>query len=526
MKRDADELSEIVSEAKRTEAVTRIVRDPLADAHADAEGTKTRGPRLTADSIRLPEGARLTTAAALGQSSPSPRTPEREYSHSPLLYHVAVYPWPQRYNFYQRFVSDAQRYYAVHGAPCAPVPYFSYMPQYAQLGHDQLAWYLWLREQLRSGTYPEDVDFPYILLYIYEIINLPDKLAPQEGAAQLAGVWLAYRARYRELDKYLSEWMCDYCLTYQIPMPPALRPLLDTAIRASSLKEFYIASLSEEEETLLPPSALIAAASDYSYRASRYYAENAAVYDEWIPAAVSAAVGGMGLDPARDLMRQAHTERDAFCGSLCAQTVKRRIVIDYYSFARSYGMRAEVTAAVKLAENAVRRILRIKSRLAVPDAPEAVRAAVGAYFASRGTPSRAASAEEEAYERFYDAPEEGLDLSRSRAIEEESWTNTELLAPQDDEDAPPPADTPSTDTSPADAPPETEEDAASDEALALLETLLSGGTPPITDVTAAAVNEYAADRLGDVVLEYDGRSWRLLDDYREEVASWITEHRN
>jgi len=517
MKR-TDELFEIVSDAPADpkKDALQLVGDPTPPSAAPTNAPPVRPASPPLGRIVLPQGAHVVTASSLRPPAKASE-PELDYTRSPLIYRVTVFPWPQRYNFYQRFCYDAERFFAVRGVPTDPVPYFSYMPQYAQLDHAQLSFYFWFREQARGGVYPDDVDFPYILLYIYEIINLPGKLAPEEGARQLAGVWLAYRARYRELDKYLTEWMCDYCLVHALPLPETLLPLVGTALRLASFKEFYIASIpTDGDASPLPPSALIAAASDYSYRASRYYAGNEGLFDELVPAALAAALGSIGVDPARDLMRQAKTERDAYCGSLCAQTVKRRIVLEYYSFARSYALRSDVTAAVKLAENGVRRMLRVKSRLTVPGGSDAVRAAVAAFFAGRTgavKAARAADAEPE-YERFYDAPEETLDVSRSHGIEAASWANTELLAPEAaDEETAPAADAPVT-------------GALAAPLAETLRRLFRGERGAVSDTDAAAINEYAADVLGDVVLEHDGEAWTLIEDYREDVASWITEPQN
>ena len=210
----------------------------------------------------------------------------------------------------------------MRGQECPRADYFSYIPQYAQLSADQMRWYLWFRERVRRGEYPDDVDFPYILLLIYEIINLPHKLPPEKGAKQLAGIWLAYRIRHPELDKYLSEWMCDYCLVHEIPLPESLTEILPAIIRRASFKEFYIASLpSQGEEIALSPKSLLAAASDYSYTSSRYYGDNKEAFDDFIPKAVAYAANAAGISPTPSTMRRAMTDRDAFCGSLCAQTV-------------------------------------------------------------------------------------------------------------------------------------------------------------------------------------------------------------
>ncbi len=513
-----DSLTEITLEDNSPHKSGRLIADAAAQ------------PKSPPVIPNLPLGAKLVTASALKDSPNSTQT--RDYSHSPLLYRVCVYPWPQKYNFYQRFCYDAERFFAVRGQECPRAEYFSYIPQYAQLSADQMRWYLWFRERIRRGEYPDDVDFPYILLLIYEIINLPHKLPPEKGAEQLSGIWLAYRRRHPELDKYLSEWMCDYCLVHEIPLPESLHPILPAIIRRASFKEFYIASLpSQGEEISLSPASLMAAASDYNYTLSKYYADNRAAYDDFIPKAVAAAARAEGIAPTPSSMRQAKTERDAFCGSLCAQTVKRRIVVEYYSFARSYEMRTRVTLAVKAAENMVRRSLKIKSRLNVPGEDAIVRA-VQAFAASALSWERSPRKIEEdtSYERYYDAPTTGIDFALSHQIEEESWENTARLTDGETEEIA------AAEPTPPPAPAEESEEELSPAMRELLTALLSGEyltewcrrqtTRQNPQSLADQINEMAADRIGDIVLESDGDNWTLIEDYREDIASWITQPPN
>ena len=462
-----------------------------------------------------------------------PAAPERDYRHSSLVFRVSVYPWPQTYNYYRRFVMDAQRYFRVRGTPCPREEYFSYIPQYAQMSRGQLLWYFWFRERARAGEYMDDVSFPYILLYVYEIINLPDLLPPAEGASQIAGLWLACRGRHPELDKYLSEWMCDYCLVHGVPLPEVLTPLLPEIIRRASFKEFYIAALEGVEAGgKLPASALLACGSDYSYRNSKYYPDNREMYDTHIPAAIQFALARSGLLPDPSEMRHARAERDAFCGSLCAQTVKRRIRLEYCSLSRSYEIRAAVTAAVKLAENGLRRHLKIKSRLSVTGAPAGVAEAVGMYFgetfAAEGR-IRCREAEDAAYERLYDAPSRGIDFGDARALEVSSWANTELLVPEEFTASQPESSAPA---APAVQSPACGMSAPAGDAgevpWPVLWAVLAGKSLEdacrempgrVSPASAEArINEYFSESLGDVVLEQRDGKWRLIEDYRDDAV--------
>ena len=164
----------------------------------------------------------------------------REYSAAgPLMRRIEVHSWPGKASFYEKFVRDAAISHERHGGEAPHVPYFSYIPQYAQLTASQWAYYLHMRERCESGTALRDADFSYVLLYIYEIINLGTALSPEDGAGRLATVWSLYRKIHPTLDGYMSEWMADYCLSRETPLPPTLTDIIPCAAARSSIKEFY-----------------------------------------------------------------------------------------------------------------------------------------------------------------------------------------------------------------------------------------------------------------------------------------------
>lgn len=524
----------IVSDAPadKRESSAAIVADPMTKAahpsfptaNYKRQGAYTPRPQPRTDAperasakpekLRLPENAGVV---------------RYEFENS-LLCRVESHPWPQKYNYYQRFCDDANRFFAVRGKECPAEPYFSYIPQYAQLNHAQLAYYLWFRENARHGVYLEEIDMPYVFLYIYEIINLPDRISPAEGARMLADLWLAYRRRKPELDRYLPEWMCDYCLIRQTPLPKQLYPIVPEILSRAALKEFYIA---ESESGGVSARSLILSASDYSYRASKYYAANAEAFETHIPAAITHAADVCGIAPNPEEMRRVRVERDAFCGSLCAQTVKRRLIVEYCSFARSYKLRSQITHAVKLAENCLRRALKIRSRLSVTDGDPSLTAAILSYFDMHLPAERrrtAETAEERAYEHLYDAPSTGIDYDEAHTLETDSWATTEILteeiAPESEEICPP---------APMPEPPTQKKAEESGEIpfADALRAVLAGESlaawcqsrPARTNPAEVAgqLNEYAADVLGDVLFEQIGGEWILIEDYKEDAAKWLTE---
>ena len=511
-----------------------IVADPLSKsaparpvyptASYKNKGASRPMPRQISPSQPMPPRTNPNPAPPPRPSAAGKDVLRYEFENS-LLIRVESHPWPQKYNYYGRFCDDANRFFSVQGKPCPHEPYFSYIPQYAQLNHAQLAYYLWFRENARRGEFLEEIDLPYIFLYMYEIINLPDRIAPAEGARLLSELWLAYRRRKPELDRYLAEWMCDYCLVRQTPLPKSLYVIVPEILPRTSLKEFYIA---ESESGGVSARSLILSASDYSYRASKYYAANKDAYETHIPAAVTYAASVCGLAPDPAEMRRVRVERDAFCGSLCAQTVKRRLIVEYCSFARSYKLRAQITSAVKIAENCLRRALKVRSRLNVTDGEPALTAAIAAYFDENLPGERrrtAARTEDRAYEHLYDAPSTGIDYGEAHALETDSWATTEILTEEI-------ADVPAAEEIPTPAVSEeapTAEIPFADALSAVLagESLTAwckrqpNRTNPVE--VAGKWNEYAADVLGDVLFEEIGGEWIIIEDYKEEAAQWLTE---
>ena len=182
------------------------------------------------------------------RGSTPPRQEGKEYAakpvltyagDNPLISRVTVWKWPSRYTFYEHFRSDALKFFSEEGRPAEPVPFFAYTPQYSQMKSEQRAWYFWWRNQVRRKIYPE-VDYSYLLLYIYEIINLPEFISPNRGLEMLCDLWLAYREAHVKLDRAMTEWVCDYCLIHMLPPPiERLQPIMSKVLLYSSFKNTW-----------------------------------------------------------------------------------------------------------------------------------------------------------------------------------------------------------------------------------------------------------------------------------------------
>jgi len=483
--------------------------------------------------------------------------PVLEYvNETSLINKVTVWQWPSKYQFYERFQTDAERYFDRRGYECPRAPFFSYIPQYIQLSKAQYEWYFWWRECVRDGGYP-DTDYSYILLYIYEIINLPEKIKPEDGVRLLVSLWLGYRDRYKKLDELLSELVCDYCLINRLSPPAGLiGDRLGEMINSMSLKEFYLSELDITSDKSAYASLLMNLSSNYDWHASRYFtAETADMFRKHMTAAFSYAVRVLSDNNARyfsntDRFSKARLTRDAYAGSLCAYNVKRRIDVEYRTFTRSIELRLIVTDLVKCVENGVRTLLKVKARLSTPHLEDIHRNAVSAYFAPFKEEQTAKSGTRKAntvpdYEKQYEAESGTLSIENALKLETGSWEVAEVLGEFEDmPTAAEPIKLPGSDTPPtnpaADLKPgpdlssetnESPDDRVMHGLKLLMENKSTGfaeyavSLNMFADTLAEQINEALYETVGDIVCEDCGEGYIIIEDYREDISGYLSQYR-
>ena len=482
-----------------------------------------------------------------------------------LIDKIDVRRWESEVEFYGRFTADARLSHAASpvnppDTRITPEPFFSYVPQYAHMTAKQVESYRWIRENIRLGRTPS-CDLPYILLYIYEIINLPDVILPENGVKLLTRIWLGYRKSIPRLDSLMCEWFADYCMIHAQPMPEEIVPILREIVPKAQFKEFYL-NLRENE---LPEIGriLIEVSSDYDFRGSRYYSPNRDAYEEHIPKAVAAATQTQ-LKEKRGVFafdRTYKMTRDSYCGAIVSSGIKRRIDLEFRSFTRRADSRDQVTGLVKYAENRLRQVVGVKAKLGVDGISAEDMAIIDAYFAPMIPEKKQKRPAEDAYMpadymKNYESEDSGFDFSAALAIEQESWVNTSRLTgdefqetpavPEYEPDVPvtvegeisgdeeiPVTELPE----PADAPPIPEtNDTQTEETTESADEMIRAGLRAALDgrfrawcrennlyegEMADRINTVFLDELGDVVLEDGGSGFTLIEDYREDVEQWL-----
>lgn len=362
--------------------------------------------------------------------NPPRETPETVYrpEHS-LLREVRVYPWRTAYMYYEQFRVHALKLHPREGSECEEADFFSYMPQYTQLTREQLHYYLWWRTNFRKGNCLHAA-FSYLLLYLYEQINLSGKILPEEGQQNILRLWLSYRGEHPRLDVPVREWLCDYSLLHRLPPPALPRALYGELLAGCRLKEFYVSGWQGAEEEVL---AILLFCNNYDYKKSKFYrADTAELYDRVLSGAVAVALAFL-REKENGIGRGAGVStitRDAFAGAVCSYRLKRRIEVDYASFSHTHELRYIMTDVLKYAENAIRARISVKSRLTVYQISTELRRVLDAYL-DRAIPQKAlARCEKKAepdYEKRYEIPVRPVSPERAAKIEAESWETTRKL---------------------------------------------------------------------------------------------------
>ena len=375
-----------------------------------------------------------------------PHEPKEEKTEEPilqyepsgfLLHRVRVYKWKTNYHYFGSFAEEARRYDAMRPEyEAALEPFFSFFPQYSQLGRRQRAFYLWWREQVRAGVYPK-TNYSYITLYIFELINLPhDQISAISARDTIALLWRHYHREFPQLDGHIAEWLCDFCLIHAISAPELLTASeLCELSRAALLQEFYLDPVSSRGEPADMARFFMSFCCSYDYKKSKFASgEHRELFDKMIPWALGAVLplimGGKDTQKPLVTMQDSEVTRDTYAGALCAFDNKHRVTVSYTSFSRSHELRFLIGDIVRHIENRLRAWIGVRSKLTVMSLPTDLRDAVDAFLTPH-SPSKsllvARKTEIPDYEKQYDLPHKPLSIKGADSIEKESWETTRRL---------------------------------------------------------------------------------------------------
>ena len=519
------------------------------------EFSDTEATEIALDSPMAKQGEKIPPRA-IGEKKKEMSGVLREYRGDGLISFVKILFWPTVFEFYTKFRKDASRYLSLTHEPCEYVYFFSYMPQYEQMTVSQMSYYLYWRDEARKENYLK-TDINYLFLYIYEIINLPDKIPPTQGAQTLSRLWKIYRKNFVYLDKYLGEWLCDYCLIHHVsPDWEALDSFKGEIVGKVSLPEFYLRDGEISWQ-------LIESLSSYDYTKSKYYEAHEKDFDLHIPKALERAVNRVIMRNPEDFgICAVTTSRDSYAGAIASHGAKFKMEITRYALRKTSGkgdmdLRHIFANLIKFAENQLRSAFGIKSRFSPIISDLRLKQEILDYFRENlpafGKPKK--KKEEEAYMVLYEPQQMGpADISRALDIEKQAWETAELLSVDGDGDEPSLSVSVFSETE-ADAPvlsasPEPEPKPEPMSAFSLFDTSPSGDSENefgfISDALSelqrnglraalkgsfsaycrsigvmeenmrGEINEVAMEYIGDMILDGD---FLVLCDYEAEITS-------
>lgn len=106
------------------------------------------------------------------------------------------------------FVKEAQKLRNERENFSNHVPFKCYWPTYSDMNGWQQQWYFYWRSKARQNIF-HPTDLSYIFVHIYEILNLVETPDPIKAAERIRALWVAYRGKYPNLDRYLPDWGGD-----------------------------------------------------------------------------------------------------------------------------------------------------------------------------------------------------------------------------------------------------------------------------------------------------------------------------
>ena len=517
--------------------LSRLVPKKKASVAPFSTKEKTVSVSVVGDEEKSNAETKLTLTSPIAEEG----FVKREYDRG-FVKGVAITRLADKFDFYGNFRKAALLYFDFKTPKCDFATFYSYMPQYSQFNSAQKNFYFYWRDSVRRGKYIK-TDYSYFYLYVYEILNLPDKISPEKGLEMLVDLWIAYRGELPNVDANMALWLQDYCLIYGLECPmEKIGGFIFDIINATDFKEFYLTEFGTMGED--GTNAILAYLSDYDWQKGKYAGgDSKSAYRKHMLSAMGRLVEHIAETGEFSSQNQKTEKivRNAFRNSLCTHSVKCRLEIEYIPCGKAEHLRKSVTAAIRYTENLLRAALGIKSRLSVIGLPDEYKKIIDVYFNEfyeRVNRERIKASAPE-YEKLYDAEETELSISSADEIERASWSTTARLVAENDVDG---QNTEYYDLA-EDVITETQEQESQEDNIDclglgsmdmnFLRAAQNGDFDSIRKIcaeiqeepltVAERINEAFSDSFGDIILEGDGCEITTIEDYKEEIEEWLTQ---
>ena len=265
-----------------------------------------------------------------------------------------------------KFFKDMRKYASLEGKPAVFVPFMAYWPTYDSMNKQQRLWYFYWRTQLRQGNFLH-TDLSYVFLLVYEILSGVGWQKPQEGYELLMQLCSAYKSNYPTLTKYLSNWIFDFALQFNLPYN-----FLDEYDLVKLSPSAMTDALIDQHTNDIPlrlPFALIDVLCDYPVVKSKFFKEgNQDLMQEAIPRVIALADAALrkktqkGIiatyGPSKSIKQDYFPFRNAVCPS-----ANKKSVITVKPYSSNKRLRAQINELVRYGENTLRELRGWNGRL-------------------------------------------------------------------------------------------------------------------------------------------------------------------
>lgn len=358
------------------------------------------------------------------EQKPAPKFKVYE-NFSSLIKKITVYNWSGEYNYYDLFCRQARFYQNVTPVECVHEHFFSYMPQYSQMNKKQLDWYFWWRKNVNQGIYL-DTDSPYILLYVFELINTSTESTAKTALETMINLWSNYSDMYPQIDKTLGEWICDFSMIHQIPIAFPDNRITQNMISGTAIPEvFYNFDYSDLH---LLAKFLLTYCNSYNYRKSKFYNDSTkSVYETHILASFEKLLAECDFKNKLFSESEKKVTRIAYMGALCNYQAKKRLEIVYASPKLEVELKTYVSCVIKYIENILRSALGVRSKLGIKNIDPRTKQIIDSYFSKTLGNISENNIIKPDYEKLYDVKFEEFSVERANEIESKSWDVTKKL---------------------------------------------------------------------------------------------------
>lgn len=240
--------------------------------------------------------------------------------------------------------------------------FYAYYPTYGDMSSSQKKWYFYWRNKVRNNSYPE-TGLSYIFVYIYELLCGIGTRDESDGLNKLMAVWKNYRQDYPSLDKYLSEWVFDYCQIHNLPYKPMH---FDDITVLNDIEMNRLIEEHNSEHPLKLPLYLIKGLSDYKITRSRFYQSHGQLMKSAVPKVIALADMYFWQKEDKGLLgkfgptKVSTVSRTVYSSTMLTEMTQKYTYTDYV---KAKNLRDTITDLIKFSENILRSIEGVSGRV-------------------------------------------------------------------------------------------------------------------------------------------------------------------